>query len=133
MISYSTNWMGPLQAKWYEERGLMEQITKTAESEFVASLWGIGVGDAYTVSHPTTIYSGGRIDIYGLPPDEYYAGTSEYGLPIMCGEDWNALSDWLEDFASEELLSYDELIETFEKHYGRKIRWASETTKVLED
>jgi hypothetical protein len=68
----------------------------------------------------------GRIDIYGLPEDEYYCGKSEYGVAPMHGEDWNALSDYLWDLTTPELLPYNTLIEQFETHYGKKIRWADE-------
>ena len=101
MISYSTNWMGPINLHWYEERGLLEE-------------------DGVT---PTIRYSAGRIDIrddskFG------YDGWNEYSVAPMHGEDWNALSDYLDDLTTEELLPYDALIEQFETHYGKKIRWA---------
>ena len=90
-ISYSTNWMGPINMKWIEEHG--------------------------------DCWSGGRIDIYGVPNEPW---GLEYGLPIMHTEDWNALSDWLWDFESEELIPYKELIAMFEEQYGKKIRWVEE-------
>ena len=101
MISYSTNWMGPVSLKWYEERGLLEE-------------------DGVT---PTIQYSAGRIDIRD-DTKHGYDGWYEYGVAPMHSEDWNALSDYLWDFTTEELLPYDTLIEQFETHYGKKIRWA---------
>jgi len=103
MITYSTNWMGPVNIHWYAERELLEE-------------------DGVT---PKITYSAGRIDIrddskYG------YDGWHEYGVAPMHGEDWNALSDYLWDLTTEELLPYDTLIEQFETHYGKKIRWADE-------
>ena len=71
-------------------------------------------------------WSGGRIDIRGLPEEEYYDGRHEYRLPIMRTEDWNALSDYLLDLTTEELLPYNILIEQFETHYGKRIRWVNE-------
>ena len=68
-------------------------------------------------------WSVGRIDIrdsskYG------YDGWDEYAVAPMHTEDWNALTDFLYGFKSEERIPYDELIELFEEHYGKKIRWA---------
>ena len=101
MISYSTNWMGPVNLHWYKERGLLE-------------------ADGVT---PTIRYSAGRIDIRD-DTKEGYAGWDEYSVAPMHGEDWNALGDYLWDLTTEELLSYNTLIEQFETHYGKKIRWA---------
>ena len=53
-----------------------------------------------------------------------------FGVPVMHGEDWNALSDWLDNFKSEELVPYKELITMFEADYGKKIRWADDNTIV---
>ena len=104
MITYSTNWMGPINLHWYEERGLLEE-------------------DGVT---PTIRYSAGRIDIRD-DSKEGYDGWNEYGVSPMHGEDWNALGDYLEELTTEELLPYDTLIEQFETHYGKKIRWAEDT------
>jgi len=103
MITYSTNWMGPINLHWYEERGLLEE-------------------DGVT---PTIRYSAGRIDIRD-DSKEGYDGWNEYGVSPMHGEDWNALGDYLEELTTEELLPYDTLIEQFETHYGKRIRWAEE-------
>ena len=91
MITYSTNWMGPINQQWIEEHG---------------NQW-----------------SAGRIDIYGVPNEPF---PLEYGLAPMHSEDWNKLSNFLDNFGSELLLSYDELIETYEEHTGTKIRWLQE-------
>ena len=99
MIAYSTNWMGPISIAWFHERGLLEEGSV----------------------EPTTYYSGGRIDIRGVPDEPV---GLEYGLPVMQQEDWNALSKYLRGLSTEELLSYNTLIEQFETHYGKKIRWA---------
>lgn len=135
MISYSTNFMGPISMDWYRKRGLTHMATKTCESEIVRNALrtsqvfnypNIEIGDNYDVEEITTHYAGGRIDIYGLDPEDYYDGTDEYALRVMHGEDWNALSDWLDEFVSEEQVPYDELIRLFEENYGKKIRWADE-------
>ena len=101
MITYSTNWMGPINLNWYRERGLLEEGSV----------------------EPTTYYSAGRIDIRGVPDEPW---GLEYGVEPMHGEDWNHFSDWLDDFETEELVSYNTLIEQFETHYGKRIRWAVE-------
>jgi hypothetical protein len=46
----------------------------------------------------------------------------------MHGEDWNALGDYLWDLTTEELVPYNTLIEQFETHYGKRIRWADDIT-----
>ena len=101
MITYSTNWMGPINLHWYKERGLLE-------------------ADSIT---PTIQYSAGRIDIrddskYG------YDGWDEYGVAPMHAEDWNALSDFLDRLTGEKVMPYEALIMLFEAEYGKKIRWA---------
>lgn len=88
LISYSTNWMGPIRKSWCDEHG--------------------------------DYWSGGRIDIRGVPDEPW---GLEYGLPIMHTEDWNALSDWLDDLKTEELWSFDDIITQYEQQYNRKIRW----------
>ena len=103
MITYSTNWMGPVNLRWYEERGLLE-------------------ADGVT---PKITYSAGRIDIRDSSKHGY-DGWYEYSVAPMHGEDWNALGDYLWDLTTEELLSYNTLIEQFETHYGKRIRWADD-------
>jgi len=105
MISYSTNWMGPINLHWYRERGLLEDD---------------GVSTKIN-------YSAGRIDIRD-DTKQGYDGWDEYGVAPMNSEDWNALSDYLWDLTTEEQLSYNTLIEQFETHYGKRIRWADDTT-----
>ena len=95
--------MGPVNLHWYEERGLLE---------------------ADGVSTKVT-YSCGRIDIRD-DSKHGYDGWYEYSVVPMHGEDWNALSDYLWDLTTEELLPYNTLIEQFETHYGKRIRWADE-------
>jgi hypothetical protein len=95
--------MGPFNLHWYKERGLLEAD-----------------GVSTTIS-----YSCGRIDIRD-DSKAGYDGWDEYSVAPMHSEDWNALSDYLWDLETEELVSYDTLIEQFETHYGKKIRWADE-------
>ena len=93
--------MGPINLNWYRERGLLEEGSV----------------------EPTTYYSAGRIDIRGVPDEPW---GLEYGVEPMHGEDWNHFSVWLDDFETEELVPYNTLIEQFETHYGKKIRWADD-------
>lgn len=123
MISYSTNWMGPINLNWYRERGLTKKKTRVVTEDSILLEMGRKVGDVLEYDEITTDYSGGRIDIRGVPDEPW---GLEYGLPIMHGEDWNALSDYLWDLTTEDLLSYNTLIGQFETHYGKKIRWADE-------
>ena len=104
MVTYSTNWMGPISLHWYEERGLLEE-------------------DGVTL---TIRYSAGRIDIRD-DSKPGYDGWNEYSAAPMHGEDWNALSEWLDSFSAFELWEYEDLIEEFEEEYGKKIRWAEDT------
>jgi hypothetical protein len=93
--------MGPLTLKWYSDRGLLEE------------------GDA----EPAVYYSAGRIDIRGLDRTKCYEGRHEYGLAPMVSDDWYALSAWLDNLKTKELLPCDKLIERFEEYSGKKIRW----------
>ncbi len=95
MISYSTNWMGPVNINWYHERGLTETVTKTLteDSAFTAKK----KGDVFSYTDITERWSGGRIDVYGT--GEPYG--DELGLPIMHGEDYARFSVWLRKFKTE--------------------------------
>lgn len=116
--------MGPVNMSWYRERGLTKKVRKVLREGQIVYPKGFGPGDVWEYEDVTTYYAGGRIDIRGVPGDEYWNGWHEYSLPIMHGEDWNALGDYLWDLTTEELLPYNTLIEQFETHYGKKIRWA---------
>jgi hypothetical protein len=83
-------------------------------------------GDTWTYEEITTHYACGRIDIRGLDPEKFYNGWDEYAVPPMHGEDWNALSDFLDRLSGEKVVPYESLIMLFEAQYGKKIRWADE-------
>ena len=106
MITYSTNWMGPVSLNWYRDRGLLKEGSV----------------------EPITYYSAGRIDIRD-DSKEGYDGWYEYSLPPMHGEDWNDFSDWLESFQTVELWEFDDIIAKYEDATGRKIRWSTEDWK----
>ena len=95
MITYTTNWMGPINERWIAKHG--------------------------------TGWSAGRIDIRD-DTKPGYAGWDEYSVAPMHTEDWNALGDYLWDLTTPEQLSYNALIEQFETHYGKRIRWADDIT-----
>lgn len=107
MISYSTNWMGPVAMWWFKENGFVDDSGKITEQ-----------------------WHGGRIDIYGLPEDEYYAGKSEMSLPIMDSPSWEGFSRWLEDFETDSMWSLEQLVAEYEKNHN-KIRWAKNNLKEI--
>ena len=117
MISYSTNWMGPVSTKWYEDRNIPYVMEKSK---------GVEPFPVREYKDYLESYSCGRIDIRGLDEEDgYWCGQHEYGVASMRSEDWDALGDWLYDFKSEELVPYDLLIEQFETHYKKQIRWVN--------
>lgn len=87
--------MGPITYKWWDERGLDHK----------------------------EVWCGGRIDVRGLDGDEYYDGQFEIGLPVMRGEDWGRLTYWLRNLKTDDLWTFDHIIEAFEKE-NPKIVWA---------
>ena len=125
-ITYRTNWMGPIATAWYRKRGLVGWVSKKVDAELAAQVRDLEVGDSYQVEEYTERYCGGRIDIYGLPEEDFYNGQGEYGVDPMHHKDWEALGDWLYTFQTKKLWSYDKLIDRFEDWYDKKIRWASD-------
>ena len=126
MISYSTNWMGPINMDWFKKRGLTETLTKTLTEDSKFS--DKKKGDILTYDEVTTYYAGGRIDVYGT--DDPY-GT-ELGLDVMHGEDYNKFSNWLDDFKTETIWTFAQIVEEYQKT-NPKIRWASELTEKQND
>jgi hypothetical protein len=124
-ISYSTNFMGPVNMKWYSDRGLTRKVSKVLEEDQAFYPKGLGAGDVWEYEEITTHYACGRIDIRDDSKDGY-DGWDEYSVSPMPAEDWNALGDYLWDLTTEELLSYNALIEQFEAHYGKRIQWATD-------
>ena len=121
MISYSTNWMGPISMDWFRERGLTKTVREVLEED--QTFGKLKKGEVFEYEEVTTYYSAGRIDIYGVPGEHY---PLEYGLAPMHGEDWNALSDWLEGFETQELWEFEKLIACYEGASNTKIRWAED-------
>ena len=107
--------MGPVSTRWYEENNIPYVLKKT-----------LGKILPQIEYKDFTSYSCGRIDIRGLDEEDgYWCGQHEYGINIMLSEDWYALTEWLDDFKSEELVPYDLLIEQFETHYKKQLRWVN--------
>ena len=126
MVTYSTNWMGPISLDWFRKRGLTREVSVVLEED--QKFGDLKAGDTWTYAEITTNYAGGRIDIrddskYG------YDGWDEYGVAPMHIEDWNALSDFLDRLSGEKVVPYESLIMLFEAQYGKKIRWADDITK----
>jgi len=97
MISYSTNFMGPISLQWYRDRGIDPKLQQ---------------------------YAGGRIDVYGVNEDDHYAGTTAIGLPVMKAQCFNNLSAFLRDFTSSSLLSYNELLTLYYAAGNPEIEYA---------
>jgi len=126
VVTYSTNWMGPISLDWFRKRGLTREVSVVLEED--QKFGDLKAGDTWTYAEITTNYAGGRIDIrddskYG------YDGWDEYGVAPMHIEDWNALSDFLDKLSGEKVVPYESLIMLFEAQYGKKIRWADDITK----
>lgn len=123
-VTYSTNMMGPWNLSWYRDRGLLKNVWKTVESEELANLRRMDIGEKYLIEEITTHYAGGRIDIRDSSK-QGYDGWDEYSIAPMHGEDWNALGEWLDYLETSEQWDYDMLISIFEcECLGREIRWA---------
>ena len=130
MISYSTNWMGPVSSEWYRARGLTEIVTRTVDTEAISELFGKPIGETFELEEITERWCGGRIDISGLNEKEFYCGMSEYGLEVMDQQSWYLLTEWLDEFESDFLLTKTDLINKFERETGHKIRWAKDVFDV---
>ena len=126
MIHYSSNWCGPISIDWFRDRGLTQMVDMKITTETDAKRYNVNIGDTVQVEDITEYWCGGRIDIYGLDDEKHYGGMSEYDLPIIDGESWNKLTDWLDEYESKELTSYEDLIIIFERETKHKIRWADD-------
>lgn len=100
MVSYSTNWMGPISMGWYDRNGIPRKED----------------------GQPVTYYCAGRIDVYGTGA----MFNEELSLPPMEAESWNLFSRWLEDFESEEMMTLDELEQEYVAQTGDVIKWFEE-------
>jgi len=64
--------------------------------------------------------SAGRLDFHNPFSDSAY--PDEMSVPAMRKEDWHSLSEWLDTFSSETVLTLAEIVEEYEKT-NPKIRW----------
>lgn len=124
MVTYSTNWMGPANMKWYQDRGLIHEVSEVLEED--QRFGDLKAGDTWTYEKISTEYACGRIDIRGLDSEKFWNGWDEYSLSPMHIEDWCALGDFLDRLSGEKVIPYESLIMLFEAEYGKKIRWADE-------
>jgi len=112
---------------WFRENGYTRTVTKTLNSD--SKISDKKAGDTVETEEITEYWYGGRIDVYGLPDDEYYCGKSEMDLPIMDGPSYAGFSEWLEKFETDTMWTLSQLVEEYEKS-NPKIRWHDERTNL---
>ena len=122
MVTYSTNWMGPINMDWYRKRGLTRRVSEVLAEGKTFYPKGLGPGDTWEYDEITVNYCAGRIDIRDSSK-EGYDGWDEYGLSPMHVEDWNDFSGWLDDFETHDLWEFDDIIAQYEQERDTKIRW----------
>ena len=110
MITYSTNWMGPVSLQWYEDRNLTTIKTVMVKDQLVETV------------DIVERWCGGRIDVRGGDLGPY---GDEIGLPIMRGDSWRAFSDWLDTFETVEVWTLKMLVDQFEMTH-EPIVWAKD-------
>ena len=120
MITYSTNWMGPVGMWWYRERNLT--VTKTVVQKEDSKYTRRKKGDIYQVEEVTQQWGGGRIDIRGEGLGIY---GEQMGLPIMRGDCYRRFSEWLNTFETDDVWTLAQLVEMYEKD-NPKIIWADD-------
>lgn len=112
MWTYSTNFMGPAPW-WYKENNipytLIPLFCETEQKDI-------------DYKHYKQ-YAGGRIDCYcsDINDQDYSKYNQEVSLPIMEVESFIEFGDWLENFSSPKLLSFEELKKLYEKDTNNKI------------
>lgn len=124
MISYSTNWMGPIGMWWFRDNGFTETTTVVASED--NELTGAKRGDVIERETITEYWYGGRIDICGT--DSPFG--EEMSLPIMDGPSYASFSDWLEQFETDSVWTLDQLVREFERTHNQ-IRWFEDEQKNL--
>jgi hypothetical protein len=113
-IRYSTNYMGILNNQWYIDRGLTQKRTIVFTEDSLMVKYGKQKpGDTLEVDEPTEYYSCGRLDFWNPYSDSHY--PDEMGVPPMRAEDWNSLSDWLDTFETDKVMTLQEIVTEYEK------------------
>lgn len=116
MISYSTNWMGPVSLNWYEDRNLVTIKTEMIQGQLIET------------KDITQRWSGGRIDVHGEGLGPY---GDEIGLPVMRNDCYRQFSGWLSTFQTDDVWTLTQLVEFYEKS-NPKIIWAKDVFGDLE-
>lgn len=121
MITYSTNWMGPVNMDWYRQRGLVESREHVLDENSITVKQGKNqAGDVVEHEHVTEHWCGGRIDVRGDGLGPY---GDELGLPVMRGDCYQQFSDWLATVCTKRVWTLAQLVERYEKT-NPKIVWA---------
>ena len=116
-VRYSTNWMGVVNLKWYEDRGLLKKIKRTLTED--STLTNRKAGDVVEYSEIIQEYSCGRIDCRG---DGLGPFGDEIGVDPMTSESWNRFGNWLNTFETDAMWTLEELVEMYERT-NPKIEW----------
>jgi hypothetical protein len=113
MISYSTNFMGPISLNWYKDRDLLlPAVTR----------WSSFLKKEVTTKDIKQQYKGGRIDIRGT--DSIFG--EEISLPIMQGTDWDNFSYWLRSYKTKTMKTLDQILVAYYQDGYDEIRWWKE-------
>ena len=117
-VRYSTNWMGPVNTKWYKDRGLTKRVSRTLTED--NPLTGRKAGYTFEYDEIITQYACGRIDCCGEDLGQF--GEELYLAPMLA-EDWGRFSKWLNTFETDAMWYIKDIIELYERE-NPKITWA---------
>jgi len=116
-VRYSINWMGVVNLKWYEDRGLLKKIKRTLTED--STLTNRKAGDVVEYSEIIQEYSCGRIDCRGEDLGQF---GDEIGVDPMKAESWHRFGNWLNTFETDAMWTLEELVEMYER-VNPKIEW----------
>ena len=111
--TYSTNFMGPIAIRWYEENNIpyteVTRYSKTFDEETTVKVY--------------EQYAGGRIDCRcdDINDPDYGRYGAELGVPVLPASEWNALSNWCDKLTTDTLLTEEELFKRYEEETGEKL------------
>lgn len=117
-IRYSTNWMGPVNTKWYKDRGLTKRVSRTLTED--NPLTGRKAGHTFEYDEIITEHACGRIDCRGEGLGQF--GDELYLAPMLA-EDWGRFTKWLKTFETDAMWNLKDIIELYERE-NPKITWA---------